>query len=320
MNKIGVIGLGHVFKYQWQALLDFSEFNITSLCDTKINSMDLSFLNSNKVELYDNYKDMLKSDCDSVLLSVPMPLHYQVAKDAINSGKNVLLEKPAVLDCDELAELYFLAKEKDVLFHVAYHASFAKDLIWFLDKKDILRSEHGRIVGIAQKFFDPYMAPELMMDKVYALGDSWIDSGINALSVADRIIPLSTAKQVKTVFLKNNSVVTKMESTYVANDVDNSAVFLRVHTDWTLGLNFKMTEVFYEDGSVIELNHSQQSAYLYNGDKKTVLFSFNDEERLVTHYKGVFNDFINAINSKKHNEAKTHVLHNLLISTMNSYQ
>jgi predicted dehydrogenase len=53
------------------------------------------------------YRDVIKSSVDLVALSVPAALHYSMAKDAIDAGKHVLLEKPmcrSVAECDDLIE------------------------------------------------------------------------------------------------------------------------------------------------------------------------------------------------------------------------
>lgn len=53
---------------------------------------------------------------DIVYIAVPHTLHYECAVNAINCGKNVLVEKPAALNAREVKALINLAAERGVFF------------------------------------------------------------------------------------------------------------------------------------------------------------------------------------------------------------
>ncbi len=86
-----------------------------------ISSYDISTtsnkkLNKNKLE--STYKDyslsILDSNADTVYVSLPNNLHYKFSKKAIQAGKNVIVDKPAIVRKDQLQKLYDLAKEKNI--------------------------------------------------------------------------------------------------------------------------------------------------------------------------------------------------------------
>jgi len=62
-----------------------------------------------------NYKDILKDDSvDAVIIAAPPFLHLQMAKDVLNAGKHLLLEKPLVVNSSQLNTLLKLTeKHKD---------------------------------------------------------------------------------------------------------------------------------------------------------------------------------------------------------------
>lgn len=65
--------------------------------------------------------DLLRSEVDVVCIATPDDRHYEPAKQALQAGKHVLIEKPSVLTLQQLDELCRLARERGVLARVVYH-------------------------------------------------------------------------------------------------------------------------------------------------------------------------------------------------------
>lgn len=59
-------------------------------------------------------------DLQAVYIASPNNLHYEQAKQMIEAGKHIILEKPATSTVAELDELFRLAKEKEVILIEAY--------------------------------------------------------------------------------------------------------------------------------------------------------------------------------------------------------
>ncbi|BAZ69737.1 MAG: Gfo/Idh/MocA family oxidoreductase [Pelatocladus maniniholoensis HA4357-MV3] len=64
------------------------------------------------------------SEVQAVSIATPPFLHYEMAKEVLQAGKHVLLEKPVTLNVDEAKELYFLAKSKGVIATVDFEFRF----------------------------------------------------------------------------------------------------------------------------------------------------------------------------------------------------
>ena len=59
---------------------------------------------------------MLADDTlDAVVVSTPVPTHYELAKQALEAGKHVLVEKPPAMRAAEMDELVALAAERDLV-------------------------------------------------------------------------------------------------------------------------------------------------------------------------------------------------------------
>ncbi len=70
---------------------------------------------------------LLSSDVDFVCIATPDDRHFDVAHAALQAGKHVLIEKPAVLSLDQLDQLQGLAQRHGVLAKVVYHKLFDPD-------------------------------------------------------------------------------------------------------------------------------------------------------------------------------------------------
>ena len=81
------------------------------------------------VQCFNNLSDALLEDFDGYTVATPAPTHFTIAKQIIETGKHILIEKPITLKSDEAEVLADLANEKDVnlmvghvlLFHPAFN-------------------------------------------------------------------------------------------------------------------------------------------------------------------------------------------------------
>ena len=82
------------------------------LSGAKLKSGALSKIRST-MKTYLDYKEMLETvHPDIVAITVPSGLHYQIAKDCLLAGANILLEKPMTMSNTSCKELYELAESQ----------------------------------------------------------------------------------------------------------------------------------------------------------------------------------------------------------------
>lgn len=105
--RLAIVGCGNVFSRHQSAIGNLQNlFQIVSLCD-------IDPAKSDKID-YQNYEKMLSSAKDRVnliVIATPNYLHYSQAKLAIESGYDVLIEKPVALSSLEIVALINLAKK-----------------------------------------------------------------------------------------------------------------------------------------------------------------------------------------------------------------
>jgi predicted dehydrogenase len=63
-----------------------------------------------------SFDEMLADDrLDAVVIATPVPTHYELAKQALEAGKHVFVEKPPAMRTAEIDELVALAEERDLV-------------------------------------------------------------------------------------------------------------------------------------------------------------------------------------------------------------
>lgn len=81
-------------------------------------------------------------EIDVIYIASPNSLHYEQAKGAIEAGKHVIVEKPAVSRLEELEELIDLAEEKEVFYFEAarhiHEENFKRVAVMLKNREDIL--------------------------------------------------------------------------------------------------------------------------------------------------------------------------------------
>ena len=211
----------------------------------------------------------------------------------------------------ELKKLFQIAHKHNVLIYTALHSSFAMDIEWYLHNQERLEANYrvDKIKCIESEFYDPYMDNgEIIKDRVSLCG-SYIDSGVNILSVCNRLISLKGFVTVKHFISTDKNGVTYSSDTIYA---DNKIQII-MHTGWNKQLNQKQTILsFIDTEDQILLDHSNQCVKLLCEGEEKILYHETKGERLTNQYINVFQDFLKMKNLCIH-ETSVMRVHELLL-------
>jgi scyllo-inositol 2-dehydrogenase (NADP+) len=139
-----------------------------------------------EVQIVRDYHDLLGDDrIDLVVVNIPDRFHYEMAREALEQGKDVILEKPFVLDSREGDELISLAAERGCLLSVFQNRRWDGD---FLTVREIMKKGLlGRLVEYEAHFdrFRNYIQentwkedPASGTGTLYNLGSHLIDQAL----------------------------------------------------------------------------------------------------------------------------------------------
>ena len=113
MQKIGLIGCGHISETYFRSRDYFNNINITACADISIDAAKKCAneynINAKEVE------DLLTDKEIDVILNLTNPTsHYETIKSTLKAGKHSYCEKPLSISFDQGKELVDLAKSKNL--------------------------------------------------------------------------------------------------------------------------------------------------------------------------------------------------------------
>jgi UDP-2-acetamido-3-amino-2,3-dideoxy-glucuronate N-acetyltransferase len=127
--NIAVVGGGYWGK---NLVRNFKELGVLhTLCDTDQAIRDESLDKCPGLHTTDSYDQVLADPViNAVVIATPAAMHYQMTKEALHAGKDVLVEKPLALTLDEGHELAALAASLNKVLMVGhileYHPAVQK--------------------------------------------------------------------------------------------------------------------------------------------------------------------------------------------------
>jgi predicted dehydrogenase len=110
--RVGVAGLGYWGPNLARNFDDLAE--LTWLCDLDADHRERFAARYPSTHVTASFGEMLADDSlDAVVVATPVPTHYALAKQALEAGKHVLVEKPPAMRASEIDELVEIASDTD---------------------------------------------------------------------------------------------------------------------------------------------------------------------------------------------------------------
>lgn len=120
--RIGVVGVGHLGALHAKMLAELPQVNLVGVFDTDASKADRC-AHECGTQMFPSL-DALLAACDALTIATPTSTHFQVAEQALRSGRHVFIEKPITQTLEEADALIRLAREHDVLIQVGHIERF----------------------------------------------------------------------------------------------------------------------------------------------------------------------------------------------------
>lgn len=119
--RIGVIGYGYWGVNHARVFDQLQSSRVTAICDLSLARLEQAGRRHPQAHLTPTVEDLVhRDDVDAVAVCTPATLHYEAARDAIDAGKHLLVEKPLTTSADACDELNRLAADAGVVLMVGH--------------------------------------------------------------------------------------------------------------------------------------------------------------------------------------------------------
>ncbi len=120
--NVGVVGVGHLGSLHSRVYSHLKSVNLVGVCDVdKKRAKKIG--RRYKVWYFSDYKELF-GKVQAVSIVVPTILHFKIAKDFLEAGVHVLVEKPITKTLEEADELIEIAKKNNLILQIGHIERF----------------------------------------------------------------------------------------------------------------------------------------------------------------------------------------------------
>lgn len=118
--RLGVIGCGYWGPNLIRNFVEIPASEVVMVADLKEERLANISSRYPKIQTTQNYKDLFSQPIDAVVIATPPVTHYPLAKEALQHGLHVLVEKPITHNSQSAEELIALAAAKNLVLMVGH--------------------------------------------------------------------------------------------------------------------------------------------------------------------------------------------------------
>ena len=274
--KIGVIGAGYLGEFHIQQLQTIKNVKLVGFHDSNLDRSKT--INSKyNVQGYNSYADLYEI-CDAIIIATPTGTHYQIAKNVLNNGCHVFIEKPITKKLKQAQELIEEATKRNLLIQVGHIERFNPAFI-LLNNMDITPKfiEVHRLASFKSRGQDTSVVLDLMIhdiDIILSILKSEItDVQANGVSVITSETDIANAR----ITFRNKCIVNLTASRISLKEMRKMRIFQNksyINIDF---LNKNMEEYLLTDKKEVNKN-SELFPYDDKGTK-FIQYTKNDGEK-----------------------------------------
>lgn len=254
--KLGVIGVGHMGGYHASACSLIPNIELIGVADP--NKKNLAKVKSHTVIRATYFHDWI-DHVDGVIIAVPTYLHYPIAKECLERGKHILLEKPITKDLVQAEELFKIAAKQDVALHTGHVERFngaVQELKKLIHKPFFIESH--RIGPFAPRIQHDTVVLDLMIHDLDIIANL-INSPVRKLNVI--------AKNIKSSLSDIASVQIEFENGTLASIISSRVSQIK-----------KRTMTIHQEGAFIQLDFTTQDISIHRHTTASVHIGHNQLE------------------------------------------
>ena len=165
MINFGIIGMGKMGMMHANWIIENKDLNLVAVCE-KNPARTEELKNKYKIDVFTDFKDLLNTpEIDFIVVATTNEFHETLTIDVLESGKNVIVEKPMSLSYESTVRMIKAAEENNRQLLVFHSQRWDRD---FLMVKEYIKSgKLGRVLTIHLR--------------VMLFGEFWAGGGIDGM-------------------------------------------------------------------------------------------------------------------------------------------
>jgi predicted dehydrogenase len=109
--RVAIVGCGYWGQNLLRNFAELDQAEVTVVCDFEPRALTRAKKRYPSIEICQNYADVLTNErVDAVVLATPVSSHYPYARQALQAGKHVLVEKPLAQSSRQVMDLIRMAE------------------------------------------------------------------------------------------------------------------------------------------------------------------------------------------------------------------
>lgn len=177
--KIGVIGCGYWGPNLIRNLVEMPQARLVAVADLRSDRLAHITARYPGVRVTDDYWELFSMSLDAVVVATPPATHFRIARDCLEHGLNLLIEKPLTLNSRDARELIAIAESRNLTLMVGHTFEYnaaVRALKELIDSGELGQIHYIDAVRVSLGLFQPQLdviwdlAPHDISILLYLLG------------------------------------------------------------------------------------------------------------------------------------------------------
>ncbi|MFC4551249.1 MULTISPECIES: Gfo/Idh/MocA family protein [Halorussus] len=194
--RVGFVGLGNIGHYHADRLVDIKGVDVVGGVDINPDAR-ARFAEKYGVESFESYEELYSADVDAVVVTTPNKFHEEYAVAALQSGLDVLLEKPLAHSLESAERIAEAARNADAFCMVGFHNRFRNPVRVVKGYQE--EGRFGDVRHVEANFIRRRGIPgrgSWFTNREIAGGGALIDIGVHAIDLALHFHDFARVKEV----------------------------------------------------------------------------------------------------------------------------
>jgi len=254
--KVGIVGLGFMGSAHARVYSQLKECELVGICDSSSEKKYLA--KTYHCKFFEKLEDLLREKLDAVSVCTPTSMHRDIAREALERGKHVLVEKPLATNLRSGEEMVKKALKMDKLMAAGYIERFNSALSKLREIVDF-----SQVYSTVSMRFGP--APPRIKDVGVLL-----DLASHEIDILNYLTKTALPRTQPDVLYTHVSSTNNTFEDYAYISLKYGHIHSHIEASWLPNYKLRLIHL-YENKRFYTLNYAQQNLKSYRAPPKATI-------------------------------------------------